>query len=744
MIGNISYLIDYEEFDGGYVAFGGNPKGGKITGRGKFDGKTDEGFFVRYSLNSRAFRVFNNRTRIVEENLHIRFNKNTPDIAGCGPNWLFDINVLTKSMNYKPIVVENQSNVNVVASNTNNELPFNPEMPDLEDISTFNFSSDQEDADKEVDINNMDTTIQERLKKKYMFANLQGLKILTFLIKCTKLKKQYTDIIKLLEHVYVDDIIFGSTKKELYNAFKKMMHEKFQMSSIGELTFFLGLQVKQKEDGIFISQDKYVAEILKKYGFSKVKNPSTPMETQKPLLKDEDGKEVDVHIYRSMISSLMYLTSSKSDIIFAVCACARYQVAYTDSDYAGASLDRKSTIGGCQFLGCRLISWQCKKQIVVVNSTTEAKYVAALSFCGQPIECEGFEQIVDFLNVNPIMYALTVNPTVYTSCIEQFWATVKVRTIKGERRLQALVDRNKIIITESTIRRDLQLEDAEGSANPTDPHYKPTITQPSISQPQKTKHHRKPKRKVSEVPQPSNRISVADEAVNEKMDDNLKRAATTATSLDVEQDRGNNSKTQSKATPNEPGSQGTSSGGGLGCQKAIKDTVPRLDEGLGKQYASKQGRIADIDASEDIALFSTHDEQMFDADQDLDYQLVERLQVEEQKELNDEEKAKLFMQLLKIKRKFFAAKRVEEKRNKPPTQAQQRKIMCTYLKNMEGKKLTYFKNKSFDSIQKMFDRAFKRVNTFVDYRTELVEESSKKAEEEVTKRSSKRAVTELE
>ncbi|GKA90215.1 uncharacterized mitochondrial protein-like protein [Tanacetum coccineum] len=219
----------------------------------------------------------------------------------------------------------------------------------------------------------------------------------------------------LLLQVYVDDIIFGSTKKELCFAFKKLMHEKFQMSSMGELTFFLGLQVKQKKDGIFISQDKYVDEILKKFGFKDVKTISTPIETQKPLLKDEDGEEVDVHMYRSMIGSLMYLTSSRPNIMFAVCACARYQVnlkvshlhavkrifrylkgqpklglwypkdspfdlvAYTDSDYAGASLDRKFTIGGCQFFGCRLISWQCKKQTVVANSTTEAEYVAASS-----------------------------------------------------------------------------------------------------------------------------------------------------------------------------------------------------------------------------------------------------------------------------------------------------------------------------------------------------------------------------
>ncbi|GJY93167.1 putative ribonuclease H-like domain-containing protein [Tanacetum coccineum] len=186
----------------------------------------------------------------------------------------------------------------------------------------------------------------------------------------------------LLVQVYMDDIIFGSTKKELCNAFEKLMHEKFQMSSMGELTFFLGLQVEQKNDGRFISQDKYVGEILKKFRFTEVKTASTPIETQKPLLKDEDGEEVDVHMYSSQLWFIMcILTSSRPDIMFAVCACARYQVnpkvshlhdvkrifrylngqpklglwypkdspfdlvAYTDSDYARASLDRKSTTG---------------------------------------------------------------------------------------------------------------------------------------------------------------------------------------------------------------------------------------------------------------------------------------------------------------------------------------------------------------------------------------------------------------
>ncbi|GKB81560.1 putative ribonuclease H-like domain-containing protein [Tanacetum coccineum] len=175
-------------------------------------------------------------------------------------------------------------------------------------------------------------------------------------------------------------LVYRSTKKELCTKFEKLMHKKFQMSFMDKLTFFLGLQVSQKDDGIFISQDKYVDEILKKFGFSTVKTASTPLETSKPLLKNAEAEDVDVHLYRSMIRSLMYLTASRPDIMFVICACARFQVtpkvshlhavkrifrylkgqpklglwypkdspfdleAYTDSDYVGASLDRKSTI----------------------------------------------------------------------------------------------------------------------------------------------------------------------------------------------------------------------------------------------------------------------------------------------------------------------------------------------------------------------------------------------------------------
>ncbi|GJW92223.1 putative ribonuclease H-like domain-containing protein [Tanacetum coccineum] len=261
----------------------------------------------------------------------------------------------------------------------------------------------------------------------------------------------------LLVQVYVDDIIFGSTKKKLCTEFEKLMHKKFQMSSMGELTFFLGLQVTQKDDGIFISQDKYVDEILKKFGFSTVKTASTPMETSKPLLKDAEAEDVDVHLYRSMIGSLMYLTSSRPDIMFAICACARFQVtpkvshlhavkrifrylkgqpklglwypkdspfdleAFTNSNYAGVSLDKKSTTGGCQFLRSRLITWQCKKQTVVANSTTEAEYVAASNCYSQVlwIQNQMLDYGYNFMNtkrfVNAAKLKITAASTSYAA-----------------------------------------------------------------------------------------------------------------------------------------------------------------------------------------------------------------------------------------------------------------------------------------------------------------------------------------
>nr|GEY74601.1 putative ribonuclease H-like domain-containing protein [Tanacetum cinerariifolium] len=211
--------------------------------------------------------------------------------------------------------------------------------------------------------------------------------------------------------------------------FEALIHEKFQMGDMGELNFFLGLQVLHK-NGIFLSQDKYVGDILKKFEYSDVRSSNTPMDKENPWGKDRTKKDVDLHLYRSMIGSLMYLTASRLYIMFVVCACARHQVtpkechlhtvkrifrylkghpklglwypkeslfdlvAYSDSDYGGATQDCKSTTRGCQFLGRRLISWQCRKQTIVATSTTEAEYVTAANCCGQVLWIQN--QLLDY------------------------------------------------------------------------------------------------------------------------------------------------------------------------------------------------------------------------------------------------------------------------------------------------------------------------------------------------------------
>nr|GEV08497.1 putative ribonuclease H-like domain-containing protein [Tanacetum cinerariifolium] len=175
-----------------------------------------------------------------------------------------------------------------------------------------------------------------------------------------------------------------------------LVRDKFQMSSMGELTFFLGLQVKKKDDGIFISQEKYVAEILRKFGLTDSKSASTPIDTEKPLLKDLDDEDVDVHIYRHIITGVSYTIN----------------VVWSDER-------------------CCLLN-------------------AARS------------QIVDFLNAHTIQYALMVNPPIYVSCIKQFWASVLVKKTNDVVKLQALIDRKKVVITEDTIRQALRLDDAYG------------------------------------------------------------------------------------------------------------------------------------------------------------------------------------------------------------------------------------------------------------------------------------------
>nr|GEW15680.1 reverse transcriptase domain-containing protein [Tanacetum cinerariifolium] len=226
----------------------------------------------------------------------------------------------------------------------------------------------------------------------------------------------------LVVQVYVYDIIIGSTHPRYIQLFSDLMKSRFEMSMMGEMTFFLGLQVNQSPCGIFINQSKYVLEILNKYEMESCDPVGTPMEIKDKLDLDLNGTPVDATKYRSMIGALMYLTSSRPDIVHATCLCARYQAkptethlkevkmifhylrgtvntglwytkdsgfeltGFSDADYAGCKDTFKSTSGGAQFLAEKLVSWSSRKQDCMALSTAEAEYVS-LSACSIAISC---------------------------------------------------------------------------------------------------------------------------------------------------------------------------------------------------------------------------------------------------------------------------------------------------------------------------------------------------------------------
>nr|GEX11587.1 uncharacterized mitochondrial protein AtMg00810-like [Tanacetum cinerariifolium] len=411
---------------------------------GNFKGKADEGFLVGYFVTSKAFRVFNTKTRKFEENMHVRFLENKLNVDGIGPNWLFDIDSLTNSMNYIPVSVENQTEKNAGLQDTNGNVGTQDNVDAGKEVSDQHyivfslwssiFSTFKSLDDKATDDKPKNDTGSKAVEDP---VNKEDQAYRDDLDRLMSQEKEASDAADALRKEFEQECMDqrGATKDGSTNSFNTVSSPVNVASTSG--TFSAGgpssphpdafiptntiLHVKQSEKGIFISQDKYIAEILKKFHFSSVKIASTPIETQKPLVKDKEAADVDVHLYRSMIGSLMYLTTSRPDIMFVVCAFSRFQVtpllhlhavkqifrylkgqpklglwypryspfdleSYSDSDYAGANLDRKSTTGGCQFLGRRLILWQCKKQTIVATFTTEAEYVAAANCCGQFID----------------------------------------------------------------------------------------------------------------------------------------------------------------------------------------------------------------------------------------------------------------------------------------------------------------------------------------------------------------------
>ncbi|GJR73664.1 retrovirus-related pol polyprotein from transposon TNT 1-94 [Tanacetum coccineum] len=217
----------------------------------------------------------------------------------------------------------------------------------------------------------------------------------------------------LLVQIYVDDIIFGSTNPKFSKRFEKLMHNRFEMSLMREMKFFLGLQIHQSPRGIFINQAKYALEILKKHGMEKCDTVGTPMATKPKLDADLSRKLVDQTDYRSKIRSLMYLTSSRPDIVQADSGFEL--TAFSDADHAGCIDTRKSTSGGIQFLGDKLVSWMSKKQDCTAMSSAEAEYLALSASCAQVMRMR--TQLKDYgFNYNKIPLNCYSRSAIAISC----------------------------------------------------------------------------------------------------------------------------------------------------------------------------------------------------------------------------------------------------------------------------------------------------------------------------------------
>nr|GEW92279.1 hypothetical protein [Tanacetum cinerariifolium] len=526
---------------------------------GKINRKVDEGFLVGYSVSSKAFRVCNSRTRN-QSNPSVGFQdkfdaekageesdqqyvlfpvwssgstnpQNTDgDVAFDGKELKFDEKKPESEVNVSPSSsaqskkqdgktkreakgkspVESytgyrnlSSNFEDYFDNSINEVNVvdasqfldDPDMPELEGITYFDNEDDVgfEDPDHPDKVYKVVKALYglhqaprawyETLANYFLENGFQRGKIDQTLF----IKRQKGDI--LLVQIFVDDIIFGATNKDLCKSFEKLMKDKFQMSSMGELTFFL-------------------------VG----KSASTPIDTEKPLLKDPDGEDVDVHTYRSMIRSLMYLTSSRPDIKFATnnAGCSKwygfFKKGVTSYNYLKCWLPHHTT-NGSQFTMSNLhqelaspdqtvsgkdssnplmadnlpkVVWYSTHHVVLMKSWLVQKQTAVgvnTPRCDED-RLELMELTVSLLPkveigtgvsdvdlqvsairhmlLLSIKYALTVNPNIYVSCIKQFWTTVAVKKVNDVIRLQALVDKKKVVVTETTIREALRLDDAKG------------------------------------------------------------------------------------------------------------------------------------------------------------------------------------------------------------------------------------------------------------------------------------------
>ncbi|GJX21759.1 putative ribonuclease H-like domain-containing protein [Tanacetum coccineum] len=582
MTGNKSFLTNYQKIHGGFVIFGGSPKG--VTTENQTNKNAEDA--VAEDAGKKTNEKPANEAKL--DNLLVQrkegYATSTNRVSTVSPS----------------VSAAGQSFDNA------DDLPTDPLMLDLEDTadllntSIFSGAYDDEDKGAEADLNNLETTMNvspiptTRIHKDHPKDQIIGhINLATQTRRMTKISE---------EHTLVEKALYGlhQAPRAWYETLSTyLLENRFRRGTIDKTLFIkkdkgdiLLVQVKQKDDGIFISQDKYVADILKKFDFATVKTASTLIETNKALLKNKEAEDVDVHLYRSMIGSLMYLTASRPDIIYLkgqpklglwYPKDSPFDLeAFSDSDYAGASLDRKSTTGDL------LLMWfedGISDEFGV--KTGSCKVNAArqdLVLLGEKGNAD-FHQIVDFLNASTIRYSLTISPTIYASYIEQFWATAKSKIVNNETQIHAKVDGKTIVISESSVRSNLHFNDEDGVTSLTNSEILENLAlmgyeivsdkltfQKAFFSPQwkyliHTILHCLSSKSTAWNEFSTNIASaviclVGNEAVHKELGDRVERAATTAASLDAEQDSGKILKTQSTAIPIVPLSQEIGTGGG--------------------------------------------------------------------------------------------------------------------------------------------------------------------------------------
>nr|GEX11188.1 uncharacterized mitochondrial protein AtMg00810-like [Tanacetum cinerariifolium] len=521
-------------------------------------------------------------------------------------DWLFDIDALIRIMNYEPIVA---------------------------DVGTFNFLNEDEDDDAVADINNLDITIQVSLTPT---TRIHKDHPLDQVIRDFQSATQTRNMTKNLEeHGFVSTIQQRKNHKDLQNclfACFLSQEEPKKSSSMGELTFFLGLQVKQKNDDIFISQDKYVAEILREFRFTKVKNASTPMETQKPLLKDEYGEEVDVHMYRTVLSTDVAKTINGETQIHA-------RVDGKKVIISEASIRRDLQFADEEGVDC-LPNSTIFKQLASMGPKTTA--------------WKEFSSTV----ASAIIYLATNENFNFSKWIFDSMCR-NLDNFSG-----------KFLMYPRNMRRI-----GKGFPGRITPLF------PAIVPSDPMEH-------------------VVDEVVHKELRDSLVRAATTASSLEAEKDSGN-------------------------TLHSHKDRL-ELNE-LMELCTNLQSRVIDLEKTK-----TTQANEI-----DILKKRVKKL----------ERRNKSRTHKLKRLYKVGLTARVESSDNKESlgedASKQGRRIDDIDDDEditLEGYTLKQLKSFEFDKIQEMFDRAFKRVKTFEDFRTELVQgqEKEKRAREELIQNRAKK------